>query len=188
MKLSQTHHFKQNAYDVEMLRRKDIERILRELDVHSLEKKKSENLIENYSIIVENLKNNGNKLKQKEVKVENETCSACGQKLPEDKIKETLEKLKQQQLEELQKIKEDYDRQKKELEKAGPPPKVKGDWNRISSNIYTRGKGIHTEYKWVVIKQGIKYGGIVDNFSLARNYVRLAKEGKLQHHILSKRG
>ncbi len=110
--------YKQNAYDVEMLRRKDIERILRELDMHSLEKKKSENLIENYSIIVENLKNNGNKLKQKEVKVENETCSACGQKLPEDKIKETLEKLKQQQLEELQKIKEDYDRQKKELEKA----------------------------------------------------------------------
>ena len=77
--------------------------------------------------------------------------------------------------------------EKKELEKAGPPPKVKGDWNRISSNIYTRGKGIHTEYKWVVIKQGIKYGGIVDNFSLARNYVRLAKEGKLQHHILSKK-
>ena len=61
--------YKQNAYDVEMLRRKDIERILRELDIHSLEKKKSENLIENYSIIVENLKNNGNKLKQKEVKV-----------------------------------------------------------------------------------------------------------------------
>lgn len=110
--------YKQNAYDVEMLRRKDIERILSELDMHSMEKKKSQNLIENYSNIVENLKNNGNKLKQKEVKVENETCSSCGQKLPEDKIKETLEKLKQQQLEELQKIKEDYDKQKKELEKA----------------------------------------------------------------------
>lgn len=68
---------------------------------------------------IEELQNNlneikvqGEQLKNKEIKIENSKCSACGQELPESKQKETLEMLKKQQLEQLEKIKAQYDMQK----------------------------------------------------------------------------
>lgn len=64
---------------------------------------------------LESLKQKGNELKQKEVKVENDTCSACGQHLPEDKIQETLNKLKEQQENELLQIKARYEDKKEQI-------------------------------------------------------------------------
>ena len=57
--------------------------------------------------------------------------------------------------------------------------KVKGEWKLIAPNIYSHGEGDKVEYKWIVTKNGIKYGGIVDNIGLAKQYVRLAKAGKI---------
>src|SRR5699024_8178755 len=58
---------------------------------------------------LEKIKEKGNELKQKEIKIENDKCSACGQRLPEEIIEKTLNNLKQVQLNELQQLQNEYD-------------------------------------------------------------------------------
>ena len=65
---------------------------------------------------LEHIKEIGNELKEKEIKIENSKCSTCGQELPEAKLKETLEKAKENQLQELENIKAQYDMQKVVIE------------------------------------------------------------------------
>lgn len=100
---------------VEDIKAKEIKRVMNEIDVLGQEKQKLNRYIEDYKDRIETLKEKGNELKQKEIKIENSKCSACGQELPESKLKETLEKLKEQQLQELQNIKDNLDEQKRIL-------------------------------------------------------------------------
>lgn len=58
------------------------------------------------------IKQKGEELKQQEPKIENDKCSTCGQILPDEIINLTLEKLKQERLEELKKLKSEYDNTK----------------------------------------------------------------------------
>lgn len=67
---------------------------------------------------LETTKKEGEELKNKEVKVEKETCIYCGSKLKPEIIEATLEKMKQQQKEEIRKIKEKYDLCKLEIDKV----------------------------------------------------------------------
>ena len=60
-----------------------------------IEKGKDE--LETYEIALEKAKETATIYANKEIKIENESCSVCGQKLPENKIKETLVKLKEKQ-------------------------------------------------------------------------------------------
>lgn len=108
--------YNQAGVSVEDLRAKDVKQLMEEINSFSEEKRKINYHIENIETNLNALKEEGERLKNKEIKIENSKCSACGQELPESKLKETLEKLKEKQLESLQMIKNDYDEQKKILE------------------------------------------------------------------------
>lgn len=100
--------YNENRQDIELLRKNDMtiaERRLNELESY-LELIDSD--IINAKENMQNCKSLGEKLKAKEIKVENETCSACGQHLPEEMIQKTLDRLKQEQLEELENLKNKY--------------------------------------------------------------------------------
>lgn len=110
----------QELYDnagtsIEDIKAKEIKRVMNEIDVLGQEKQKLNRYIEDCKDIIETLKEKGNELKQKEIKIENSKCSTCGQELPENMLKETLEKAKEQQLQELQNIKDNLDEQKRIL-------------------------------------------------------------------------
>ena len=107
--------YKTAGISVEELKAKDVKKIMLLIEDLGNEKAKLNRYIEDYKERIEAFKNKGNELKNKEIKVENETCSVCGQPLPEEKIKETLDKLKQQQLVDLENIKLAYDEQKRIL-------------------------------------------------------------------------
>lgn len=75
----------------------------------------TEQLIDRQKKIVEDLKNKGNELKNKEVKIENVNCPTCKQELPKEMLEETLMKAKQEKQVELEKIKEEYEQSKEKL-------------------------------------------------------------------------
>ena len=104
--------YKQFSFNEENERAKETEKVM--ADIRHLESEINE---ENETIIklksnLEEIKIMGNNLKQKEIKIENNLCSTCGQKLPEETIKSTLDKLKKQQLNELNDLKSQFDMQK----------------------------------------------------------------------------
>ena len=111
----------QELYDnagisAEDLRTKDVKKLMEEIESFGEEKRKINYHIENIETNLIALKDEGNRLKEQEIKIENSKCSACGQELPETKLKETMKKLKEQQVEKLQEIKNNYDEQKRVLE------------------------------------------------------------------------
>lgn len=61
------------------------------------------------------LKEQGETLNAKEVKIEKDTCSYCGSKLSKEVIEETLQKMKDAKDKELQEIKEKYDQTKDKI-------------------------------------------------------------------------
>lgn len=86
--------YKANSFNVDLLRQK--EKAEKEYEIDSIKR-----IIENNEIELENIKQKrenvqieANSFLSKEVKVENDTCGTCGQKLPEDKIQEALNNLK----------------------------------------------------------------------------------------------
>lgn len=99
--------------------------ILRQQEINSYEMKK-QTLANRFQTLVDrnvlatnemtDAKAKGEELKNKEVKVENDTCSSCGQLLPEEKINEVLNKLQEEQLEELTRLKKIYDSSKDLIE------------------------------------------------------------------------
>lgn len=100
--------YKDNSQDIELLRKNDmavVERRLNELNSY-LELIDSD--IINAKEKMQNNKSLGENLKAKEIKVENETCSVCGQHLPEKMIQQTLDKLKEEQLKELEILRNNY--------------------------------------------------------------------------------
>lgn len=108
--------YNQAGVSVEELKQKDL--IVLERDKNEIERdiKFEEKTINELQAYLDEIKEHGNQLKNKEIKIENSKCSACGQELPESKQKETLEKLKKQQLEQLENIKAQYDMQKSAIE------------------------------------------------------------------------
>lgn len=108
--------YKQNGVDEETLRNNDVCKINNEISRLSNNVEYTNSQIEFNQKHLEDMKNRGIELKSKEIKIENSKCSACGQELPEEIQQETLNKLKEQQLEELSKIKQEYDLTKEHLE------------------------------------------------------------------------
>lgn len=107
----------QELYDnagtsVEDLKAKDLSMLENQKQQIERDIKFEEKTIEELELATNEIKEHGEQLKNKEIKIENSKCSACGQELPESNQKETLEKLKKQQLEELVDLKEQYDMQK----------------------------------------------------------------------------
>ena len=108
--------YKNLTVDVEVLREQEIADIRqKQVSINSniinLQK-----MVETRTEELEELRNIGNSLKEKEIKVENEVCNTCGQKLPQEKIEETLNKLKQDRDELLKSTKDKYDSLKKVIE------------------------------------------------------------------------
>lgn len=93
--------YKSLASSVEVLREQEINSYRSKINARNLEITNLQNKNEMISIELESLKKKGEKLKAEEVKIENDTCTACGQKLSEEKIQETLKKLKEQHQKEL---------------------------------------------------------------------------------------
>lgn len=104
--------YNQAGTSVEDLKAKDVKQLMEEINSLGEEKKKINLNIEKVNENLKAFKEQGEKLKNQEIKIENSKCSACGQELPESKLKETLEKLKEQQIEELTKVKNAYDKEK----------------------------------------------------------------------------
>lgn len=108
--------YNENRQDIEQLRKRDITSIeIRINDSESALNVIDMNIKSNQEYM-NKAKASGEELKAKEIKVENETCSACGQHLPEEKIQETLDKLKKEQLTKLEDLKNRYDLAKSTVE------------------------------------------------------------------------
>ena len=104
--------YKANSFDIDLIRKKEIneKEYSKDTVYKQIENNKSD--LESYKNILEQIKKEATETANQEVKVENSTCNACGQELPEDKIQDTLNKLK-----EIQKVKiEDYKTKIKEYE------------------------------------------------------------------------
>lgn len=100
--------YSKNRYDVDIIRQKDINYIQTKLD-EKIRRRESLDVSNNsYRERLEEVKTKGNELKQKEIKIENDKCSACGQPLPKEIIEDTLNKLKEKQLNELQQLQKEY--------------------------------------------------------------------------------
>lgn len=104
--------YKNSGTDVEVLRKRELENIQVQIDRLIKGNEEVKNVIKNEEISLENIRKEGEELKKVEVKVENDTCITCGQKLSEEKIKSALEKLKVHQQERLLELKEQYEQVK----------------------------------------------------------------------------
>lgn len=93
--------YKTSSSSLELLREQEINGYRSKISSKNMMITDLQNKNEMISIELESLKKKGEKLKAEEVKIENDTCTACGQKLPEEKLQETLEKLKEQHQKEL---------------------------------------------------------------------------------------
>lgn len=100
--------YKNASSSIELIREQEINSYKSKISARNLEMTNLQNKNEMISTELESLKKKGEQLKAEEVKIENDTCSACGQKLPEEKIQETLEKLKEQQRKELEEVHSKY--------------------------------------------------------------------------------
>lgn len=91
-----------NSVSIDVIREKEISYVQNKID--SINQRLSELDIQTkeYEKELEDYKQKGKELQEKKIKVENDTCNVCGQKLPQEKIDEVLNALKQQQLTELQ--------------------------------------------------------------------------------------
>ena len=101
---------------LEDLKQKDLASLENEKKIAQKDIEYEEQTLKTLEEHLEQIKKQGTELKEKEIKVENSTCSACGQELPKDKIQQTLDRLKEQQLEELKSLKSQYDAQKRIVE------------------------------------------------------------------------
>lgn len=90
-----------NSVNIETLREKEKNYLNGKIDIIKSRLNQLNEQSEKYSLELEEYKAKGRELQVKEIKVENETCSVCGQKLPKEIINSTLEKLKNKQLDEL---------------------------------------------------------------------------------------
>lgn len=108
--------YNENRQDIQQLRKRDITSV--EIQINDLEGALNviDMNIKSNQEYMNKAKESGEELKAKEIKVENETCSACGQHLPEEKIQETLDKLKKEQLTKLEDLKNRYDLAKNTVE------------------------------------------------------------------------
>lgn len=109
--------YEENTFDVETLRSQEISSVEVEINKTKTEIDIIKQTIEREKEIISNISKNGNLLKEKEIKIENDTCSECGQLLPKEKLDSILEHLKTKQLEELTSLQQTYNSHKKELEK-----------------------------------------------------------------------
>ena len=105
--------YKSASSNIELIREQEINSYKSKISARNLEITNLQSKNESISVELENLKKKGEQLKAEEVKIENDTCGACGQKLPEEKIQETLEKMKQQQMQELESVHSKYTNLKK---------------------------------------------------------------------------
>lgn len=104
------------ATDTDILKQQEINSY--ETKKRSLENRYQELVDKNIILTNENekIKVEGEELKSKEIKIENDKCSTCGQHLPEEMIVNTLEKLKQEQEQELIRLRDIFQNAKTIIE------------------------------------------------------------------------
>ena len=104
--------YKENNFDEEQMRLQEVVKIENEIKNLLDERERTQRLLEDLDSNLSSIKNLGTELKQKKIKVENDTCSTCGQKLPEEKINEVYQKLQNEQLLQLTRLKEEFEETK----------------------------------------------------------------------------
>ena len=94
--------YKANSYNVDLIRQQELNNKQIDIDSVSNRIKLGENELEILNVDLEKTKESATNYANQEVKIENEICNSCGQKLPKDSIQETLNKLKQQHQEKIE--------------------------------------------------------------------------------------
>ena len=94
--------YKANSYNVDLIRQQELNNKQIDIDSVSNRIKLGENELEILNVDLEKTKESATNYANQEVKIENEICTSCGQKLPEDRIQETLNNLKQQHQEKIE--------------------------------------------------------------------------------------
>lgn len=94
--------YKANSFNVDLIRQRDLSNKQIELENTQRRITSGENELEIYKVDLEKTTEKATYFANQEIKIENETCSTCGQTLPEDKIKDTLEKLKKEQVDKIE--------------------------------------------------------------------------------------
>lgn len=98
--------YKANSFDENTQRENDKQATINEIKNMQLHLTNEKEQLKSYEVDLEELKTKGKLEKEREIKVENNMCSTCGQDLPEHLINQTLEKLKQEQLKNLETYKQ----------------------------------------------------------------------------------
>lgn len=88
--------YTENAYNAGLAKNQALTTIQMNIDGVKTKISYSESRIKDLNDVLEDCRTEAKEFADKEVKIENESCPSCGQKLPEEKIKETLETLKKQ--------------------------------------------------------------------------------------------
>jgi len=98
--------YKDQSFDIDIIRNKEISGINYKIDEIKDNITKIRNICFEKEHLIEIAKRDGKKEKEKEIKIEKDSCSTCGQKLPEDLIESSIKKLKEEQWEKLTTFKE----------------------------------------------------------------------------------
>ena len=104
--------YKENNFDEEQMRLQEVAMCETRIKNVLESKQSKECALEELKKNLNYIKTQGEELKQKKIKVENDTCSVCGQQLPEEKIKEVYQQLQNKQLVELSNLKEKFENTK----------------------------------------------------------------------------
>lgn len=139
--------YKANSYNVDLIRQRDLNNKQLELEDTKAKTNYSMEELEKKQTELESIKEYATNFANQEVKIENATCVTCGQTLPEEKIQDTLNKLK----EEHNNVIEEYKKKIKELEEDIEKTKINIETNKqIIDTIHNEIEEIKTkEYEEV---------------------------------------
>ncbi|MEG1506509.1 MAG: AAA family ATPase [Bacilli bacterium] len=104
-----------NSYNIEDIRKDEINIVSSNIFTLKTELKGLESQIIFKESHIRELKDKGDLLKLKVVKIENNKCNSCGQLLPKELIENTLNKLNEENENKLLEIKKEYDSEKQKL-------------------------------------------------------------------------
>lgn len=139
--------YKANSYNVDLIRQRDLNNKQLELEDTKAKTNYSMEELEKKQTELESIKEYATNFANQEVKIENATCVTCGQTLPEEKIQDTLNKLKEKHNNEI----EVYKMKIKELEEDIEKTKISIETNKqIIDTIHNEIEEIKTkEYQEV---------------------------------------
>ena len=166
--------YTENAYDADRAKNRTLTMIKMDIDNVKEKINYEEKHIKDLNEVLEYRREEAKEYVNKEVKIENESCPSCGQKLPEEKIKETLDMLKKQHEDKV----EEYRKQIQDslLKIDSLQKQIEEDSNLLNE--------LEEKYK---ATENEDYTGVVEETEKQKEYRVLREELEIENEKLRKR-